>query len=395
MSTPESSSPFDLLDAAMRDPFLQQAFRLLDQRHLYGIIPRVCHNWHDLSTTSTSSMTVKISTELKAGTGQPDAAISYSEWLQRNIAKITSLDLSLEGPLNTFNLADMLHTISSATHLCDLRLSFNPDTDYKSANHDLLESFAGMAALSNLTSLVIHECDVCPPAISSISVLTQLRALDLTGVGFPRCYDGEGHELELLPELISSLGDLTRLTLNSTGDWNLDVCVPSLCSLAHLVELDIRRGIFSSSSLQSLQALPIAGIWIALTDSGHVSEVAGLLERCIPTRLKWLTIQITSGLELQSSQVSRLLAPLRSAGSQLQGLYLDKLDLSQADVSIITGLTQLKRLDLVCNFDDGGWALLEPAFAHLELLRNERDDGEYSNGMSRFRAGAAGPEGRW
>ena len=42
MSDPGSSCAFDLLDAAMRDPFLQQAFRQLDQRHLYGIIARVC-----------------------------------------------------------------------------------------------------------------------------------------------------------------------------------------------------------------------------------------------------------------------------------------------------------------------------------------------------------------
>ena len=377
MSTLESSSPFDLLDAAMRDPFLQQAFRQLDQRHLYGVIPRVCRSWHNLSTTSTSSMTVKSSTELGVETEQPDAVISFSEWLQHHIAKITSLDLSLERPSDTSDFADMLHTISSATHLCKLRL----DLDYNDDNGDVPESFAGLAALTNLTSLTLKHCNLYLPAFSSISSLTQLRTLDLTGVGFLGCYNEEG--AKLLPELISNLGNLTHLTLSGYGYWDSQL-VDCVRGLANLVELDIRRGLVSSSSIQLLQGLPITGVWIILRDPGDVIQVASWLERCIPTTLECLMIRFLRDFELQPSQVSCLLAPLRSTGPQLQGLSLVGLLLSQADLSIITGLTQLTELELACKCDDGGRALLQPAFAHLGCVVSKKE------GTLWFHAGAAG-----
>ena len=401
MRNPESSCLFDLLDAAMRDPFLQQAFRQLDQRHLYGIVPRVCRSWHHLSTTSTISMTVKISTKSKVGTGEPDDATSFSEWLQHNVAKITSLDLCLEGPSDTprepigtalmkpYNpadysmpatLVDMLHTISSATQLCGLQFRLKSDDRGR-----VPESFRGFAALTNLSSLVIHRCSLCLPAFSSISMLTQLRALDLTGVYL--C--GSEEEEEPWSELISSLGNLTHLTLG----WNRKLvdCVPSLRSLTALVELDITKTFIYSSSIQLLQGLPITGIWICLTHPEHVLDVAGWLERCIPTTLVCLKIEISlPRCELQPSQVPLLLAPLRSAGPQLQWIHLRNLCLSQADVSIITGLTQLIGLNLLCKFDDGGWALLKQAFGHLGKIRRKRVNNMSWPNMSRFQAGPVG-----
>ena len=66
---------------------------------------------------------------------------------------------------------------------------------------------------------------------------------------------------------------------------------------------------------------------------------------------------------------------------------MKQVDLSQGDsASIIAGLTQLTKLDLLCKFHDDGWALLEPAFAHLEVLDKIRAD---ANGMSWFVAEAA------
>ena len=126
-------------------------------------------------------MTVKVSADLKAGRRQPDAAISYSEWLQRNIANITSLDISLAGPFDTsmaacLPLADILRTISSATQLCDLRLSFkstdeDDDDDVSGVETDVVlpESFTGLAALTDLTTLAIHHGILSFPALSTIS----------------------------------------------------------------------------------------------------------------------------------------------------------------------------------------------------------------------------------
>ena len=156
MSDPDSSCPFDLLDAAMRDPFLQQAFRQLDQRHQYGIIARVCRSWHHLSITSNSNLTAVVFTDLNEETGDPDAIISFSRWLQRNTENLTGLDLTLkwlpteeeqeEDEEDTVDVSEMLQTITTGTRLRSLRLDWNGA--YKSL------PFAGLSALTNLTSLL-------------------------------------------------------------------------------------------------------------------------------------------------------------------------------------------------------------------------------------------------
>ena len=381
MSGPGKTCLFDLLDAAMRNPFLQQAFRQLDQRHLYGIIARVCRSWHHLSITSSSSLTVKVSTRLNEETGEPDAAISFSKWLQHNIGNLTRLDLTLNGPPDdTFDASEMLQTITSATQLCSLRLDL--DDRY------LSESFAGVSALTNLTSLALCGCDLSPLAFSSTLALSQLRALDLRRVGV---YVNGAEEEDSMADLTSSLVSLTTLTLGDFSGWNdLEEGLACLRSLKELVHLDIRDPSFPSGNLVDLLGgLPITGIKIGLDDPVHVSEVAGSLERCVPTTLSWLSLVTDSGdTQPSSSQVLRLLSPLRSAGPQLQQLTLNGFDLSQADsVSIITGLTQLTSLSILhCKFHDDGWALLEPAFAHLQVLFIEKAGGD---GMSWFHAEAA------
>ena len=94
--------------------------------------------------------------------------------------------------------------------------------------------------------------------------------------------------------------------------------------------------------------------------------------------------------ELQPSQVLRLLSPLRSIGARPELLELSGFDLSEVDsVSIITGLTQLTSLFLEGKLHDDGWALLEAAFASLEIHPEKRVVAG-ADGMSRFTAEAYG-----
>ena len=367
MSDLDSSCPFDLLDAAMRDPFLQQAFRQLDQRHLYGIIARVCRSWHYLSTTSNSSLKVKVSIGVNEETGEPDAAISFSRWLQRNIGNLTRLDLTFDGENYTFNASEVLQAITSATQLCSLRLDLEqclPEPSY-----------AGLSALTTLTSLALCGCDLTSHAFSSIFALTQLRALCL----FPVDVDVYG----IMPDLTRSLVNLTRLTLDNYDGravGHLESGLACIRSLTKLVDLDLRNSPVPSGNLVNLlRGLPVTGIEISLDDSGHVSKVAGWLERCVPSILRHLNLCMPRYpgpvFELQPSQLVGLLSPLRSAGAQLQEIQLWNFDMSQADsVSIITGLTQLTSLTLYCKFHDDGWALLEPAFACLEVREKRKVD---------------------
>ena len=380
MSDPANSCPFDLLDASMRDPFLQQAFRHLDQRHLYGVIPRVCHSWHRLSTTSSNSLKVRVSAELNEETGEPDAAFtSFSRWLQHNLRNLTSLDLTLDREGDSFDAGpEMLQTIASATQLCSLGLSGG--LGWRS------ESFAGLSALTNLASLALCNGDVSPAVFSSMLALTQLRALDLNKVGVLVRDDDYDMEEEIMPPLTSSLVNLTSLSLDVYACWfDLEGGLACLRSLTKLVALDIRNKVVPSGNLVNvLGRLPITGVEVALSDPGHVCDVAGWLERCVPTTLRYLEMRNLAygtatqptrvpSFELHPSQVARLLSPLRSAGKQLQVLKLRNFDLTQIDsVNIITGLTQLTSLNLFCKFHDDGWALLEPAFAHFGVLRKER-----------------------
>ena len=374
MSDPNSICPFDLLDAAMRDPFLQQAFRQLNQRHLYGIIPQVCRSWHHLSTTSSSSLEVEVFVGVNEETGEPDDAISFSRWLQRNIGKLTRLDLKLESGRNTFDVSGMLQTISSATQLCSLRI------DLDDLNHKCLSaSFVPVSALSNMTSLGLCWCGLSSQAFSSMLALTQLRALELRHVGV----DG-AEERQLMPDLTKSLVNLTSLTLDNFYGWvDLESGLACIRSLRKLVDLDMRDTCIPSGNLVSLmEGIPITGVKICLDDPGHVSEVAEWLKGCVPSTLTCLVMDRERDLE--PSQVARLLTPLRSAGAQLQVLELESFDLSHADsVSIITGLTQLTSLDLRCKFHDDGWALLKSAFAHPIAGNRER---VWYGGLSWFRA---------
>ena len=409
MSDPDSSCPFDLLDAAMRDPFLQQAFRQLDQRHQYGIVARVCRSWHHLSTTSNSNLTAVVFTDLNEETGDPDAVISFSRWLQRNIENLTGLDLTLkrlptegeekdEGE-DTVDVSEMLQTITTGTRLRSLRLDWNGA--YKSL------PFAGLSALTNLTSLALRCCDLSPPIFSSMLALTQLRALHLKFVLVHVPVNGgeeedgeeeveneeeeeeeneeeeEEEDGEFMPDLTSSLVNLTHLTLcNVHNLGEPEDGLACVRSLTKLVDLDISDTCIQSGDVINLtRGIPITGLEIWLEDAGHEFGVAGWLERCVPCTLRYLGLTIPwyegePACELQPSQVARLLSPLRSAGAQLQALRMFFFDLSDIEsVSILTGLTQLTKLDLQeCKFNDDGWALLEPAFAHLNIQVKRRDD---------------------
>ena len=382
MSDLESTCPFDLLDAAMRDPSLQQAFRQLDQRHLCGIIARVCRSSYHLSSTTNSSLKVKISTELNEETGKPDVAISFIKWLQRNIGNLSSLDLTSEVGIPTFAkysaLSKMLQTITSTTQLCSLRLDVE--------NGTMFGAIEMLSALTNLSSLALCSCHLSSGSFSSMLALTQLRALELRDVDVRPDMEGEQ---QIMRDLTSSLVNLTSLTLINPPGW-LDVKEALACirSLPKLVDLDIRGTFILSGSLVSLVGgLPITGLMLCLEDPGHIFDVAGWLERCVPSTLRCLQLSTWRNCWPSSSQVSRLISPLSAAGPQLQSLTLLGCDLSQADsVNIITGLTQLTSLKLRCEFQDDDWGLLEPAFARLEVLEKNRVS--YS-GMSWFHAEAA------
>ena len=79
------NSAFSCLPHAVRDSILQQAFRKLDQRHLFGVAPLVCRLWHHLASTMITSLDVKVSTQA--------AAEQLSLWIQNHGGGLDSMEL--------------------------------------------------------------------------------------------------------------------------------------------------------------------------------------------------------------------------------------------------------------------------------------------------------------
>ena len=266
MSDQDSICPFDLLDGAMRDPFLKQAFRKLDNRHRYGIVARVCRSWNQLSITSSSSLKVQVCTRRNEITGKFDAADSFTEWLKRNIGNVTRLDLALYG--QKYTETKMLKTITSATQLRSLRIKLSSNCQW---------GLGGLSALTGLTSLALQSCIFGPSTLSSILELTQLKALDLRSVSFSPLGLRHVDPGECMPHLTNSQVNLTHLTVdNFDGLVDPEEDLPCVRSLTKLVDPDIRSTSIPSGNLIELtEGLPITGVKISLDDAGHVSKFPG------------------------------------------------------------------------------------------------------------------------
>ena len=111
------SSVFSCLPLAVRDSLLQQAFQQFDQRHLFGVAPRVCRLWHQLSLSIITSLDVTISTS--------EAAEQLSLWVRHHGFSLQHLSLILSEPMRdcTYELQPLLQSVGAADQLHSLNLS--------------------------------------------------------------------------------------------------------------------------------------------------------------------------------------------------------------------------------------------------------------------------------
>ena len=137
------SSVFSCLPIAVRDSLLQQAFQLLDQLHMFGVAPRVCRLWQQLS--------LSIITSLKVIIGRAEAARQFTRWMQNHGTSLQSLDLRLEGSVcDSTELQSLLESVEGADQLRSLAIS----TPHSSSILDIC-----LIDLTSLTSLRIKGCD--------------------------------------------------------------------------------------------------------------------------------------------------------------------------------------------------------------------------------------------
>ena len=169
-SMESESCAFSCLPQDLCHSFLQQAFKQLDQRHLCGIAPLVCHPWHTLAVSCSSSLDVKVHTAA--------AEKSLTSWVQRNGSVLEQLSLSLDGRRdNICTVASTTEQLlqSVATNAANLQ-SLSLEGDVRGGTY----SDASLSSLSQLTSLKLSSFTLVPGMVSSLSALTQLKSLDLS-----------------------------------------------------------------------------------------------------------------------------------------------------------------------------------------------------------------------
>ena len=336
----DASSAFSCLPLAVRDSLLQQAFQQLDQRHLFGVAPRVCRLWHQLSLSIITSLDVNITSEA--------AAEQLRLWMMnRGAAGLNSLLLGLDFAVcRTPASSSLLQSLGAATQLRSLDVS---------GGYLLAVLDVPLPLLTNLTSLSLIHCRLPPAVVSSILSLSSLNSLSLHVIGD----DPRGIWSTTVEQMATRLVGLTSLTLGVSVS---NECLAHLRGLPHLKRLSVAVGVGRASSLRHLNGLPVTSIYIDF-EQGTLGDAATWLHSAasglehLTLHTSWSPMLLTSSLplykavHLQSLELARVKPDLTqlAALTQLTKLSLWKCDMHDDDVCGLSTLTGLQNLELDCN----------------------------------------------
>ena len=336
------SSAFSCLPLAVRDSLLQQAFQQLDQRHLFGVAPRVCRLWHQLSLSMVTSLNVKITTE--------EAAEQLSLWMKKHgAAGLDSLVLLVDQAVCPTPAArSLLQSFEAAMQLRSLDLS----TTYCNAVLDV-----PFPPLTNLTSLSINTCSLAPIVVSSILNLSSLTSLSLR---HSHVVDGGMDPWSsFMGQMATCLVAVTCLTLalplSNEG-------LVHLHAFPQLKRLSVGLSV-AASGLRHLSGLPVTSIYIRATTE-EMTDVS-----------TWLH-SAASGLEhLVLHNLDRRPAAPASFVPVHKAVHVDPLYLwnVKPDISLLAALTQLTTLSLRgCDMYDADVCMLSAltGLRSLELSYN-------------------------
>ena len=341
---PADASAFSCLPLAVRDSLLEQAFQQLDQRHLFGVAPRVCRLWHQLSLSIITSLDAKISTE--------EAAEQLNFWIQRHGPGFISLDLLLQEPVCLAPAAwSLLQSVQAAKELRSLSLS--------ATTQSILVNDFSLHTLTNLTSLSISNCDPTSAARDSILGLTKLSSLSLCRSGeYPKWISS--YSRGFLKQLSTSLVGLTKLDFSGVGAHNTHLV--HLHNLPQLKEL-LTGAYMSVDTLVQVGELPFTSVgtylkhdtvgrfclWLQ-TASGHLQKLALLGGEGLPTSagLQLPMLELVHLKELSAYSV-RLNMVHVAALTQLTHLEATRCELDDAAVCSLSPLSNLRILNIPSN----------------------------------------------
>ena len=319
------ASAFSCLSPAVRDSLLQQAFQQLDQRHLFGVAPRVCRLWHQLSLSIITSLDAIINSEA--------AAEQLSYWIQRHGARLISLNLLLKELVPHASAAgSLLQSLQVAKGLRSFSLATSGQAGIDSSLH----------TLTNLTSLRLRNCYPTTAQLDSILGLTKLSSLSLNGLS--------GINLgPFLEQLSTSLVGLTRFDLSGTAFYAGADCLVHLHKLPQLKEL-LTGGAIPVNTLVGMGSLPFTSVGVSV-ERNTVGEACLWLQNA-SGRLQKLSL---FGHGPQA--VPALQLPILQLG-QLKDLKASYVSLNMVHVAALTQLTQLA-LNM-CGLDDAAVCSLSP-----------------------------------
>jgi hypothetical protein len=319
---------FDRLPFAMRDSFLRQAFKLLDQHHQLKVVPLVCRLWYQLVPSTCSSLEVKMTDSA--------AAKGFASWLERQNLPLESIDLEIAGPEMMLDEAEKLEkVVCNQVSLRNLKINVS---EFAICNISL-------SPLTNLTSLELHSFQMGRITLKSILLLTQLRHLKL--VDF---YQGEEDLSAFVHGVAGSLLHLTTLDLSGKIMPPRPQQLLPLTSLRGLKDLRLSYLGVEAESVAVLKQLPITSAAVNIR-AGEVGEVCSWLQGG-GSKIHVLELSGDSLEQLSLPEVELLMSTLRTCAPQLQSLSLSHLH-QLCHSTGLASLTQLTRLMVFdCRFDD-------------------------------------------
>ena len=357
---------FSCLPSHASEALLLQAWQQLDQRHRFGIIPRVCRSWYHLSLPTFTSLELiycnpkyiqhlgvwiqrhgSTLRHLKLGLSYEEYAQQVGEWLQHHGSTLQHLKLDLSHivirnessntharPPNDPGGAmwrQLASGIKSCTSLVSLRIV------RWSSRHVVLD----LCQLSHLTELQYPLADIWGPSHQFLARLpSQLQALDLFDAWFRKPSSRFGQHLSFLSSLTS---------LNLIGTGISEVHLVSCPRLPPLQELKLSHSI-SPRNQEALASLPCTCLNLDISSKKIFRQFITWCGRdqgmkCLG-RLTGLEFDLYALRHKRSNPPwSHVLLPcLAAAATDLRHLTLAGENAVVKDLTFLTGLTQVTSL---------------------------------------------------
>ena len=352
---------FSCLPSHASEALLLQAWQQLDQRHRFGIIPRVCRSWYDLSLPTFTSLELNnyngeslwhlgVWMQRHGSTLQHFKVTLYYEnyaqqvgvWLQRHGSALQHLKLDLLRlviPDESSNSEDpppddpggaMWRQLASGIQSCTALVSLHI-LRWRSRH-----AVPDLCRLLHLTQLQFTQANIREPSHQFLACLpSQLQALDLFESYLPK-----PSSRFVFGQHLSFLSSLTSLNLIGTGisEVHLAACP----SLPPLQELNLNHTV-SPHNQEALANLPCTCLNLEILSNEEFQEFItwcggdqGM--KCLG-RLTGLEFELDE-LEGESANPPCLAA----AATELRHLALAGDDAVVTDLSLLSGLTQVTSL---------------------------------------------------